>query len=463
VTSIGGDLCRVTIIAPNGRVDVALPVDVPLTDLLPTLLRHAGPDLADRGVGHGGWALQRLGEIPLDGSKSVTALSIRDGELLYLRPRQAQLPELAFDDVVDAIATASRDRSSRWLPGTTRRVSLTAALAALLLAALVSLMSGPPWLVPSILTGALAGALILAGAVLSRAVGDAPAGVLLGWCALPYAAIGGATALGAGRTPTHFGALPLLGGAAAVLVAALLAAFAVADGVPGLVGAGTAALVGMLAALLDLGTGLTAPGVAAITVAAVLAVTPLLPALAFRLAELPLPVIPLTADELRRDTSVVPGRTVLARTLVADRYVTGLTGATAAVVAGCELVLAPEPAGTAPWLVAVVAVAVVLRARPFLGRLQRIWLLAAAALGVALLALAVAARHGQVVALVAVTLPLLIAAALLVGRGVRPAGSRPSPVWGRAADLLESLAVIAIVPLALAVLGLYGYVRGLAG
>ena len=49
--------------------------------------------------------------------------------------------------------------------------------------------------------------------------------------------------------------MELLGGSAAVLVTALLAAFAVADRVPGLVGAAVAALVGMLAALLDLGTG----------------------------------------------------------------------------------------------------------------------------------------------------------------------------------------------------------------
>jgi type VII secretion integral membrane protein EccD len=440
VTSVGGDLCRVTIIAPNGRVDVALPVDVPVADLLPTLLRHAGADLADRGVVHGGWSLQRLGETPLDNGMSVTALNIRDGELLYLRPRQAQLPEMAFDDVVDAVATASRDRSTRWQATTTRRVSLIGAVVALLVAALV-----------------------LAGAVVSRAVGDAPGGALLGWVALPFAAIGGATGLGSDHGLTGFGAASLLGASAAVLVTALLAAFAVADRVPGLVGAAVAAFVAMLAALLDLGTDLTAAGVAAITVAVALAGTPLIPAFAFRLAELPLPVVPLTAEDLRRDTSVVQGRTVLARTLIADQYVTGLAGATAALVVGCELLLAPEPGGTAPWLVGVVAVAVALRARPFIGRLQRVWLLVAAGTGALLLALSNAARHGQVAALAAVGLPLLLAATLLLASGLRKPGHRLSPPWGRAGDLLEALAVIAIVPLALGVLGLYGYVRGLAG
>jgi type VII secretion integral membrane protein EccD len=463
VTSVGGDLCRVTIIAPNGRVDVALPVDVPVADLLPTLLRHAGADLADRGVVHGGWSLQRLGETTLDSGKSVTALNIRDGELLYLRPRQAQLPELAFDDVVDAIATASRDRSSRWQPATTRRVSLIGAVVALLAAALVLLGSGPPWVAPSVVAAVLAVALVLAGTVVSRAVGDAPGGALLGWVALPYAAIGGATALASERGLTGFGAASLLAAAAAVLVTALVAAFAVADRVPGLVGAAVAAFVAMLAALLDLGTDLSAAGVAAITVSVALAGTPLIPALAFRLAELPLPVVPLTAEELRRDTSVVQGRTVLARTLTADQYVTGLAGATGALVIGCELLLSFERGGTAPWLVGVIAIAVALRARPFIGRLQRVWLLLASGAGAVLLALSTAGRHGQVAALAAVGLPLLVAATLLLASGLRRAGSRLSPVWGRSADLLEALAVIAIVPLALAVLGLYGYVRGLAG
>jgi len=313
-----------------------------------------------------------------------------------------------------------------------------------------------------VLAGVLAAVLVLAGAVLSRAFGDAAAGVLLGYAAVPFAALGGAVALGTGRDPADVGAAAVLGGSAAVLVTALLAAVAIAAGVPALVGVAAAALIGLLAAVLDLLAGLTVTGAAAIAVSVVLAVTPLIPAAAFRLAELPLPVVPLTAEELRRDESVVPGPTVLRRTLVADQHVTGLTGATAAVVAGCELLLAREPTGSAPWLLAVVAAATAFRARPFLGRLQRGWLLLAAVTGVVLLAVSLADRHGQAVAVAAVGLPLLVGAGVLVGVALR-AGTRVSPLWGRAADLAEGLIVVAIVPLALAVLGLYGYVRGLAG
>ena len=40
-------LARVTISAPQRRVDVALPEQVPLAELLPEVLRHAGEGLAD--------------------------------------------------------------------------------------------------------------------------------------------------------------------------------------------------------------------------------------------------------------------------------------------------------------------------------------------------------------------------------------------------------------------------------
>jgi type VII secretion integral membrane protein EccD len=462
-SSIGAGLCRVTIIAPSSRIDVALPVDVPVAELLPTLLRHAGAELPDAGLVHGGWALQRLGETPFDISKTPAALSVRDGEMLYLRPRQAQLPELAFDDVVDAIATASRDRSTRWQPQSTRRAGLAGGVLILLLGALVAVLSGPPWLAPSLLAGGAALLLVLAAAVLSRALGDAAAGVVLGYAALPYAFGCGVMAIGADRTLSQFGAAHLLIGAAAVMVAAALAAAAAGDSVPGFVGVALAALVGTLAAFLDLVTSLSAAGSAAVMVSFVLAVTPMIPMLAFRLADLPLPFIPMSAEDLRRDTSDVAGPAVLRKTLVADRFVTGLAGGTGALLAGGQLLLSRQPTGAAPWLIAVLAGTAALRARLFAGRAQRLWMFGPAVLGVVLLALTQALQHGQPVRLLAVVVPLVVLAGTVVGVGLYLPGRRLSPFWGRAGDVAEALLVTSVVPLALAVLGVYGYVRGLGG
>lgn len=56
---------------------------------------------------------------------------------------------------------------------------------------------------------------------------------------------------------------------------------------------------------------------------------------------------------------------------------------------------------------------------------------------------------------------LLAAAAVLAITGWTLPGRRLVPYWGRAVDLLHLLFAIALVPLALLVTGLYGYLRGL--
>jgi hypothetical protein len=102
-----------------------------------------------------------------------------------------------------------------------------------------------------------------------------------------------------------------------------------------------------------------------------------------------------------------------------------------------------------------------LRARLFTGLQQRIWLLAGGLTGVVLAALALGERAGAgAPALVA---GLLCAAAVAVGVAMRPAGKRHGPYWPRVADIGELLVVAAVIPVALQVLGVYGYVRALWG
>ncbi|WP_243422424.1 type VII secretion integral membrane protein EccD [Micromonospora globispora] len=140
-TATGG-LSRITIVAPRTRMDLALPSDVPLADLLPTLLRYAGEDLADEGVRHGGWSLSRLGGQPLDGGRTAAQLGVRDGEVLYFNPRVSAAPEIVFDDVVDAVATATNQRPGTWQVGTTRAFAVLFAGAALAAGAAAALLAG---------------------------------------------------------------------------------------------------------------------------------------------------------------------------------------------------------------------------------------------------------------------------------------------------------------------------------
>src|SRR3954468_18448396 len=109
-----GELCRLVLCGPNSRIELAVPVHVPLAHLLPTLLSRLGGDLATAGLAHGGWVLQRLGGGPPDEALGTAALGLADGDTLYLRPRDDQLPPVDFDDLIDGVATGISNRSDRW-------------------------------------------------------------------------------------------------------------------------------------------------------------------------------------------------------------------------------------------------------------------------------------------------------------------------------------------------------------
>ena len=113
-------LARVTISAPQRRVDVALPEHVPLAELLPEVLRHAGEGLADDGERHGGWLLRRTDGVALTTAQGLYPQGGRDGEVRHLVPARDDWPELEYDDVVEAIAEGARRGGPRWLRAAVR-------------------------------------------------------------------------------------------------------------------------------------------------------------------------------------------------------------------------------------------------------------------------------------------------------------------------------------------------------
>jgi type VII secretion integral membrane protein EccD len=461
----GADLCRVTVVGPRRRVDIVLPAYVPFAELFPTVLRYAGTDLANAGLARGGWVLQRLGQPPFHPGMTPQQVGLRDGEMVYLRPRMSQLPQLAFDDVADVIATGVNEQPGRWGPRTARAVGLAGGAVALLAGAAALVLSGPPWVLPSAAAAAVTVLLLVAAIAISRAGGDPGAGAVIGYLALPYGMLAGLLAPARSAQLAHLGSQQLLAGFAALVLVAVVAGAAIADGLPVFFGVAGAALLGAAAAGVSVSTGAHhgAAGPAAVTVAVALALTPLIPAVTFRMARVTLPPVPRNADDLRRDSLMVDGKKVLDRTAVADRFVTGVVAGIGLVVAGGELALALGRGWAAHLMCAVVACAALLRARVFRGRGQRLWLMLPGFGGLALLAL-VASLHVSQPAMLAVALvPLLAGTALVVGVGLWVPGHQPSPFWGRAADIVEMLLIVSLIPLALAVAGVLGYVRGLAG
>ncbi len=121
---MGFGFCRVTIVAPDSRIDVALPDDVPVADLYPEILRLSQQSPTE-GAPVGYHLVRRDGTV-LDGARSFTAQRILDGELLTLRPFAESLPPAVVDDVSEAVAAAvTRDRTL-WNGDLTRAAGLVA-------------------------------------------------------------------------------------------------------------------------------------------------------------------------------------------------------------------------------------------------------------------------------------------------------------------------------------------------
>jgi hypothetical protein len=169
---------------------------------------------------------------------------------------------------------------------------------------------------------------------------------------------------------------------------------------------------------------------------------------------------------------------VVAAVARADEILTGILSGFAALAIAATVVLARDGGLAARLLAAVAATAFLLRARLFATVRQRVPLLAASVLGFAVLGVAGlglgvaglglgAAGSGRPAGSGGLGLALAVGLAalsvLVAAAAARYAAAAPSPYFGRAADLVDGLCVVSVVPIACAVLGLYSRVRGLAG
>jgi type VII secretion integral membrane protein EccD len=455
------DVCRVTVVGPSRRVDIALPGYVSFADLFPAVARYAGLEGPDAVGERGGWVLQRLGQEPFAPAMTPQQAGIRDGEMIYLRPHRSQLPQLAFDDVADVIATGLNDRPGRWQPSDARRVALGAGAAALIAGAIFIVRSGPPWGAPAAVAGAIAVGLLLAAAAVARAWADSRAGALVGLAATPYAFLAGLLIPGRSTPLFQMGAVHVLPAFAAGALAAVVAAAATSE-VALFFGVAVAGLLGVVGAWVAYAFGVGFAGAASVIVVPMLAIiTPLIPAISFRMARMDLPQVPRHADDLRRDTLAVDGAMVLQRTAASDRFVTGAVSGIGLVAIVAEVALAFD-AGWLPVLTcAVLACSLLLRSRLFRGFGQRLWLIIPGYGGLVLLAAGMAHGSTQARQLMLALAPLLLGAGVVVGAGMWLASKRPSPFWGRAADIIDTMLWVALFPLALGVAGVLSFVKGL--
>ena len=188
---------------------------------------------------------------------------------------------------------------------------------------------------------------------------------------------------------------------------------------------------------------------------------PALPMISYRMARLPIPSVPTGPEDLKTDAETVDGKRVLEQSERADAFLAAIIAALAVIGAGAGLVLAASSV-SGLLLSVVLGLLMLMRARWFLSRRQRLPLLVAGTvtLGGAVCAGYLASDH--LLRLVVVPGMLIIVAAVGVGVGLA-AERRRSPVPARLLDIFETLLIVAIVPLAVWAGGLLGWVRSLNG
>ena len=440
----GQPFCRLTVLAPRQRVDVALPSDVPVAELVPMVLELVGEP--GRAVAPRPWRLSGIVGGPLPAAATLGELGVLDGELLRLGPALPVPAAPVFDDPVDAVAAGAAGG------GRGHRFEVAAALTLAVAAAALLGAAGPGSAPAALLAGvaavvavAAAGRLVQGEAGFARGVGLA--GVVL------------AAAAGWAAVPGPPGPVPLLAAAVGAGIAATAAQLLLRVVAPELVAAGVIAIIGAAAVI---GVQLGATPVAAATGVAALAVVaaPLLPRAAIRLAGLPRPVVPADEAELTGDDPPLPPAELAERADLARGYLAGLVGA-AAVLSGAGAVVAAAAGGWAgPTFAGVTAAVLLLRARSYADAAPARTALAvglATAVGLA----ATVAGPGAPPSLVACAVLLVGAGAAIAALDATARGTRPelSPVVRRTVDLVEGVLVAVAVPLALAAMDLFQLVR----
>ncbi len=452
------DLCRITVHGPDGRADLAVPSAATFGLLVPVLAKHVNRGQADGRD----FVLQRLGEPPLDLDATPEQAEIHDGEVLYLRPAVAPIPELTYDDLADGIADAIAARPDRWRPESTRRTLIgLATLAAVALGVAAVLAGGPGGLI-AIYCGVITLALGGGAVAINELSDDRSLSYVGGVAACAFAGVAGL--VGAQDSANLFAPQPsgvLLSGICVVLVAGALAA-ATRGGIAVYGTAGLLGICAILGSVLRTSTSADTPGAVSIVAVALFLFATFGARVAARLARLRVPTLPRTTEELQEDIDPAPASQITGRSANADGYLSAVIVASSAVALADSIVVVGVDSWIGWVLPLVFGLACLLRAKSLLSVWQRGATVWAGALIITVVVLAYAfslAPLGRIGLLVGV---LLTVALLVIGAWRLPT-SRLLPIWGQVSDIAEMWTAIALVPLLLAVLDAYHYFRALAG
>ncbi|MFV5996726.1 type VII secretion integral membrane protein EccD [Streptomyces sp. NPDC056231] len=477
----GTGFCRVTVVAPDSRVDVALPEDIPVADLYPEILRLSGQSPA-QGAPVGYHLVRRDGTV-LDSGRTLAGQRILDGELLSLRPFSESLPPAVFDDVSDAVATAvARDRTL-WGDSLMRGAGLFGGSFLLVLLGFVLWNSDARHDMhglPGVLAAVVAVLALALACVRARVYDDRGSSTALGIGALANAAVAGAglLSLGAGQ---GIGRLQFLLACAAVLVVAVILMIAAPGGDGLFVAFVFSAAIGLLVTFVAITTGMEPVETAAVCAPLSVGVLAFLPGLSTRFARLPIGFEPprTTAGDYGTSEPAPQGPVdadrIAAQARRGHELLVGLVGGCALVAVGAAAVLGFSDSVRGQLLALATGVAMLMRSHLFRYTAQVGCALAAGLGALVLLGLGLSlnppadmlreAVAGDSTALdirtIWLTAAVAGAAAVITAIGLIVPRRGVTPFWGRFLEIAEACVLLTLIPLCLAVFDLYHSIRAL--
>lgn len=426
-------LVRVTVASGTRRVDLVLPGAVPVAELVPELARSVG--LLDSATVYGGYRLVTSDGRHLESDSGLTLQGVEDGSLITVTAGIDEPVPPVYDDVVEAMTDVVEHELKPWAPESGRRTALAAASLLMGLGAVALLVQRTDLAAYAATVVALA---LVAGAiVLSRAQREAEAAVTVAW-------IGGGYAVAAAVMFTWdedlYGLrLAAAGGALAVV------------GVVGLVGLGVGRTLVIPAVVVGAVTGVCGLAVEEldarpdILLSCVLAFVVVLGSVFPWLA---LGVTSTTVDQLysAADITADPDEIDRARVAADARVAHEILIAISATVGILLLVTAPFAVALGLWgtlLVVDACLVVMLRTRQYRTGSEVLVGLGSGVIGLVAVGAAVLVDHPDWRPTLAVV--LAGAGAGLLALTLLPSG--PSVRRGRFGDVLETVALVALVPL----------------
>lgn len=452
--AVASGLVRVTVTSGTRRVDLVLPGAVPVAELLPELARSVG--LLDPSTVHGGYRVGTADGRRLAPDTGLTLQGVEDGGLLTVTAGVDDPAPRVYDDVVEAMTDVVEHDLRPWQAASGRRTALMAAGLFLVLGALALLVQRGSDLAAAA-CALVAVALCAGGIVLSRAQREPEAAVGVSWLGAGYAAVAG---IMFAPTDASFFAEPLAYAGAGALAAGVVCVVGLGPGrtlvFPPIVVGALALAAGLY--LRSAGDDGFAPAPVLTTVLALVVLAgSVFPWLALGATGTRVDQLYSPADITADPDDIDPTR-VAADARIAHEILLAISG-----TVGLLLVLVVPLAvdlGVAGTLLAIDACLIVmLRTRQYRTGSEVLVGLASGIAGLLTTAVAVLVLHPDWRPTLAVL--LAVVGAVLLAATLVP--SVPSVRRGRLGDVLESVALLSLLPLLVVAIGLFTHVREALG